>query len=177
MYCNAHCSDLGRSHQVTDPEKLNALYKKNVASFYKNVYPEPNTGCWIWGGSYNAGGYGKLLIRRLKIYLAHRFSYYHFIGEYDRSLCVCHTCDNRYCVNPQHLFLGTHVDNAADMIRKNRASNRSGERNGRAKLNKNDALKIRQLVGSKSMKELSKEYGLTYKSIWNVVHRDTWNHI
>lgn len=90
--------------------------------FFNYVYPEPNTGCWIWAGATMSVGYGLFSIGRLKEgrVLAHRFSYELAFGKIPSNKLLCHTCDNRWCVNPEHLFVGTHRDNTLDMVSKNR---------------------------------------------------------
>lgn len=79
------------------------------------------SGCWEWQASLTLVGYGQLKVSdKSNPQLAHRLSYQLFNGDIGEKLLVCHTCDNRKCVNPQHLFLGNHKTNADDMVNKNR---------------------------------------------------------
>lgn len=89
--------------------------------FEAKYIPEPNSGCWLWIGSYDSKGYGQLRMPdRLKVatHIALELS-----GRpVPRGLCACHRCDTPACVNPDHLFIGTHKDNSQDSVRKGRAS-------------------------------------------------------
>lgn len=77
--------------------------------------------CWLWTASVSIKGYGFFRLSRVTIY-AHRIAYWLAYGIDPGSLLVCHTCDTPACVNPDHLFLGTHKDNQDDKVKKNRQS-------------------------------------------------------
>ncbi len=83
------------------------------------VYPEPNTGCWLWAGAADYKGYSKVGKYRGE-WAVHRIMYKVHRGPIKRGLLVCHTCDVPGCVNPDHLFLGTAKQNTKDCIDKGR---------------------------------------------------------
>lgn len=106
------------------------------STFWNRVKRGPQ--CWEWQGVKSRLGYGKL-----SRHLAHRISWQLAHGAIAEGMCVLHKCDNRACVNPAHLFLGTQSDNMADMVRKGRST--YGERNPQAKLNRRKVNEVRGL--------------------------------
>lgn len=84
-------------------------------------------GCWEWGRSFANSGYGVLNVNQ-KIVLAHRLSYEYFVSPIPDGHFICHRCDNRSCINPNHLFSGLHADNMRDMAQKGRAAWRGKKR-------------------------------------------------
>lgn len=140
--------------------------------------------CWIWIGAISTHGYGKLT-EGGKTMLAHRVSFNMHYGPIPDGMLVCHSCDNRKCVNPKHLFLGTIQDNNADMCAKNRHafgdrsgaktkpdSIRKGELNGRAVLRERDILEIRG--STLSQRKEARKRGVSKTLIGNIRRGDAW---
>ena len=95
----------------------------SIERVLENYTPVPESGCWIWLGGWNKNNYGGINSRDESIInLAHRFFYTHLVGPIADGLMVCHKCDTPPCVNPDHLFVGTHMDNMRDMWAKGRAA-------------------------------------------------------
>lgn len=141
----------------------------------------PWSGCWLWDGAVDKDGYGKSpLPRRVRTVAttpmrSHRLAYEAFVGPIPNSTLVCHTCDVRSCVNPDHLFLGTPADNSADMKRKGRSPSMTGTRNGHAKLSEDDVLAIRR--SARSNKSLARLYNVDRSMVSLIKSRKRWGHI
>lgn len=139
--------------------------------FHKNTIKETN-GCWIWTGTKLRRGYGGVGSTRwgkqFKIYSAHRLSYFYYKGEIPEGIFVCHSCDNPSCINPDHLFLGTHEDNMRDMINKARKGNKFGEEGANAKLTKEQAIYILQNMETITAWELSMQFNVCRQTIQNI---------
>lgn len=142
-------------------------------------------GCWEWKGNLHNNGYGyTTMYETNKREHVHRISYRVFKGEIPEGLCVCHQCDNRKCINPEHLWLGTHKDNNQDCIKKGRQAvgdkknPRRGEKNPHAKLTDEKVKEIRKLIKSgKRCTVIAREYGVCSSVIYGVRDRKGWKHI
>lgn len=125
--------------------------------------------CWEWLASKTGGGYGTFCIH-WEMRPAHRVAWYLTYGPIPNGLQVLHKCDNKGCVNPYHLFLGTQADNVADASRKGHLAQ---------KLTEEEVLAIRELraTGEWSLQDLSDEFGTSLTNLSNIVRRKTWKQI
>lgn len=132
----------------------------------------PN-GCWNWTGQGSIDGYGYIDIRN-KTYRAHRVAWEVYKGEeIPEGLQVCHKCDNRRCINPEHLFLGTNKDNHLDKVRKGRHAH--GSRIGCSKLTETQVEEMRALHESgASYRQIGKLFGVHFATAGKAIRGSTW---
>ena len=150
--------------------------------------------CWNWKAAmHKPTGYGKFgrTGKNRGWVNAHRASYEIHFGLIPEGLCVCHTCDNRRCVNPSHLFLGTHLENMQDCHQKLRyaTGNRhglrkhphrcaKGEKHYKSKLTENDIRTIRKMAESGTPKNfIARQFGLNPATVRPIINRKTWKHV
>lgn len=138
--------------------------------FFKKVSKEKE--CWIFHGAKDGSGYGMFWDQKSYI-KAHRFSYIIHVGEIPNGMCVCHKCDIRSCVNPDHLFLGTIADNNKDKARKNRAARQPGELHGMCKLTQASVDEIRS-VKNPHLPTLAKRFGVSKSQISRIIRNERW---
>lgn len=118
-YCTTKCRGVGSRKSGNErPLEVILADERTRQEFMGYVHHEPNSGCWLWGGSHRYG-YGRFWVVDRHL-LAHRLSWIFAGNEIPEGLCVLHRCDIPACVNPDHLFLGTQGANGRDMAKKNR---------------------------------------------------------
>lgn len=131
--------------------------------------------CWEWSGAKGGSGYGRINVGRpQKILYAHRVSWVLHFGEIKNDLHVLHKCDNRACVNPNHLFLGTNLDNIKDMVAKGRNAKKPWINSKNLKLSYEIAEKIRSHGRVIKRRELMKMYRVSYSTIKAVQLNKAW---
>lgn len=147
--------------------------------FWEKVDKRGPDDCWLWTAAIHKAGYGVISKgNRLGYELAHRVSWQIHFGEIPDDLQVLHKCDNRRCVNPHHLFLGTNADNVADKMAKGRYSCGKGESHYGAKLTEAQVLEIRDLFAQGIARaEIGQRFGITQSHVSGIVLRKSWKHI
>lgn len=150
--------------------------------FFSKV-DKSNGPCWVWLAGKNKHGYGVFGMNG-KTTHAHRASWEIANGPIPdgdgyHGTCVLHHCDNRQCVNPSHLFLGSQAANVADMYAKNRQACRKGEKNGLSKLTEAAVIMIRKKYAAEgvSQQELANDFNVDQSMISLIVSRKNWGHI
>ena len=183
--CLAHYQRFSRNGSAFDQSPIVDVSCMK-SKFKSKIGIEKDNGCMNWLGWKNKDGYGKFSIAN-KYTFAHRYSYEFHIGKIPDGLCVCHKCDNPSCVNPKHLFLGTHFDNMQDMKKKNRQPykkgaplniNNKGSKHVFAKLDEDKVrdIKIKLADGVKGS-ILAQLYNVVDQTIYEIKNGRNWKHV
>jgi hypothetical protein len=159
------------SYAAAMTEEISAKIQKR---FFAKV--QKTSSCWLWTASCARRGYGSFSIAKRTV-RAHRVSYLIHYGQVPEGMFVCHTCDTPQCVNPSHLFLGSHQDNVDDMVRKGRSpkTRMIGECNGKAKLSADDVQGIRDMAANSiPQKVIAAHYGISQPHVSDICRMKTW---
>jgi hypothetical protein len=144
--------------------------------------------CVVWVGPVGPTGYGIIRFRQ-KNMRVHRVAYEATSGPIPTGMCVCHTCDNRACVNPDHLFLGTHAENMRDMARKKRANNAAavqasklsrprGTEHHASILDEETVSTMRDMRrAGLTLKAVASTFGIDFRTVYSATVGETWSHV
>lgn len=145
-----------------------------VARFWSRVDKRGPTECWNWLRGRMGDGYGTFYLAKNSYTLTHRFAYLLTHGNVPALLR--HTCDNRICVNPLHLLPGTHADNCADKVSRNRQAR--GACSGRAVLTEAKVLELRRRnQAGETIVSLARELGINQNTAYFAATGRSWKHI
>lgn len=149
---------------------------ENIRSYIEqNVVQVPIAGCWLWNGCVDSAGYPVTGSPRFQERKVHRLSWLCFVSPIPDGLHVLHKCDVPNCVNPHHLFLGTHATNMTDRKTKGRNKLFSGERHGQAKLSEQVAYEIKH--STSKAKDVAAQYNISQWAVFDIRAGRTWKHL
>ncbi len=153
--------------------KFDQEYQERMKEKIKNNISINSNGCWIWKKKKDANGYGRVGYKGKQSYLVHRAMFELCIGDLINVLKICHNCpngDNPSCCNPDHMFVGSQMDNIRDSMQKGR--------NYRMKFVEDD---IRNIINLRkkgiSAKDLAKKFKANVRTIYRILNREIWQHV
>lgn len=152
------------------------LPQKYIDRFWSRVDIRGDAECWLWTAGTKNAGYGYFALPGKKLVLSHRLSFQLANGvELDSEKHVCHRCDRPSCVNPSHLFVGTHKQNMDDRDSKMRQP--YGEKNGQARLTESQVLEIREIGRSIPQTAVAKKFGISRAAVGDILSGRRWKHV
>ena len=175
-YCDKHYRRLLKRGDVNDHGSRKVADGNAIERFHQK-YEIDESGCWLWTGGTRPNSRGIPYPRHWtddqKSIGAHRFSFELTLGAIPKGMYVCHKCDTPLCVNPDHLFVGTHNDNMLDMVQKKRSFTGRGEnKKGRSKFTNQQAEQIRKMQGSQS--EIALIFGVNQTTIGRIKRKESY---
>lgn len=161
-----------RRHPKAD--RLARLAERRATAFWSKV--QKTEGCWLWT-AFQARGYGRVAIGGRQSTGAHRVAWTLTNGLIPAGMHICHACDNPRCVRPDHLFLGTAINNAVDRERKGRRLAPKGSKHANAKLVEKQVVEIKRLGDSVTRASLSRQFGVSVPTIQRILRGEAWRHV
>jgi len=161
---------------LTNPQQRQAIEER----FWPKIDQRGPDECWPWKASISPEGYGRFKACSYRDVRAHRLSYALVNNEDPGDLLVCHSCDNRSCCNPKHLFLGTDQDNADDKMAKGRwkGGDHAGTKNPRALLTEADVLEVWRLIGKGwTNTAIGQRFKVHHATISVIRRGKSWKHL
>ena len=134
----------------------------------------PESGCWIWIGPLHHTGYGNFN-ENGKRTRAHREIFQRLVGSIPKGKFLCHKCDIRSCVNPNHMFIGSHQDNMNDMVNKKRSL--FGSKHHNSKLTEHDVHLIKHFYALDPYSSIAARFGVSESLIKQIKTNRGWNHV
>jgi hypothetical protein len=171
-----------KDHPPVPCEVCSKMFKRNSRSkvcslkcrLLNNIKKNEETECWEWQGNLGKNGYGKVRWNMNNL-TTHRAAYEVFNREIPKNLCVCHTCDNRKCINPEHLWIGSSRENTKDKVKKGRQYCQAGEKSHSANLTWEKVRAIRKLKKEgNTLKTLSEQFDCSISNVSSIINQRSW---
>lgn len=176
-YCTNHYNYYKRIGKLVNVQER--VHTKPEERFRQNYHINEVSGCWNWIGKVDRDGYGKFYVDATRPDMfSHRYAWELFMGKVlQPEQIVLHLCDNRRCLNPKHLKIGTRMENVQDMLDKQR--NPKGEIIGNSRLSEEEVVYIKHklAVGEKTGKQLADEFNISESTVSAIKNQVVWRHV